>query len=66
MSEMLKCWPFFANVFWCYISPKKLFLQRLHRQPNLYDYSCEKDSWSIEISKVWKIFQEKQESQNMF
>ena len=26
-------------------------------QPNLYDYSCEKDSSGIAMSKVWKIFQ---------
>ena len=34
------------------LSIRKLFPQTWQRQPKLYDYSCEKDSWGIAMSKV--------------
>ena len=61
MSEMLrspawnqkKCGAFYANVLWSNISSRNGFHKHTeHIEPNLYDYSCDKDSWGIAMSKV--------------
>ena len=48
-----------TNLYAAHQNKKKLqwnsshFLGEIHHiQPNVYDYSCEKDSWSIAMSKL--------------